>query len=173
MKRFVIAALLSTAGFSALFASPAYSLHLGMDFFNYDSRFLDIGVAVTNEFQSDTEFSAQLNFAITTAEIAGVVRPSFYVPLDLGLNFLFPSSGRLGFLFGAGFATVFHSAPETPSAFYLGPYMKGGVRVAVHEQMKLFLEFQQDLLIGGPRWVNTSSRLVTGITFNFAATKTR
>jgi hypothetical protein len=50
----------------------------------------------------------------------------------------------------------------------MGPYLKAEVRAKVHRIMSLIVELQQDLLIGGPAWVNTSTRISAGVNFTFS-----
>jgi hypothetical protein len=49
----------------------------------------------------------------------------------------------------------------------MGPYLGAGVRVRVHPYMVWFVEGRQDLVIGKPDWINTSSRISSGIIFSF------
>jgi hypothetical protein len=65
---------------------------------------------------------------------------------------------------------VFNFNPDTEDEFrfLMGPYLKGAVRVKVHPIMSWYLEAQQDLLIGGDDWINTGTRLSTGINFAFS-----
>ena len=168
MKRALLSILFTAGLIIQLSAAPTFTVHLGMDFFNYKSNYLDTGFSILNEFQNNVEFNSSADFAITTVESDGAVQPSFYIPIDLGLNFLFPKNS-LSFVFGTGISTVFNTNPTADKEFnlFIGPFMKGGVRYQVHPLMKLFIEIQQDLLIGGEKWINTSTRVFTGINFSF------
>ena len=40
-----------------------------------------------------------------------------------------------------------------------------GVRFGVHPYMEWYIEGRQDLIFGEPDWINTSTRLSTGVVF--------
>ena len=66
---------------------------------------------------------------------------------------------------------MFNFNPETDDEFrfLMGPYLKGAFRLRVHPIMHWYLEYQQDLLIGGDEWINAASRITTGINFKLGA----
>ena len=152
-----------------LYAAPApsFSATLGGDFFNYEDGFLDISGAYIVPLRDELELSLSAAFAISTEERKGGTEAVFYLPFDLGLNFIFPAGNRLEYLLGAGVTPQFLFTDE--DRFYLGPFIKGGVRIRTHEYMQWVVELQQDLLIGPPDWINTASRVRSGIIFSFDA----
>ncbi|MFP4151704.1 MAG: hypothetical protein ACLFR8_13545 [Alkalispirochaeta sp.] len=161
--------------FAMLLAAPvaaesSISAGIGVNFFRYDTTYLTaLSAAYHHELQDGLELNVGGDFNITTREDEdGETKPRFVIPANLGLNFTFPQD-RVTFLFGTGLTPVFNiNTDESGSdgfAFYMGPYVKGAARVKVHPIMSWFLEYQQDLLIGGDTWINSSSRVLTGINF--------
>jgi hypothetical protein len=109
------------------------------------------------------------DFGISTVETAdGSVEPSFLIPVDIGLNFTFPRD-KTTFYVGAGLTPNFLFGPEEEDRFrfYLGPYARVGLRLQVHEVMSAFIDLEQDLLIGGPDWINAATGILAGIHFHF------
>ena len=164
MKR-VIAACAIILASSMLWSVPSFTAALGGDFFNYEKSFLDISGAYIVPLQEDLELSIGAGFGISTEERNGETEALFYIPLDLGLNFIFPGKGNISYLVGAGVTPQFVIADDRK--LYLGPSIKGGVRIRTHEYMQWIIELQQDLLIGPPDWINTATRFRTGIQFSF------
>ena len=113
------------------------------------------------------EFHMAANFGISTRTVDSTVEALFYIPFDFGLNFIFNEESKLNFLVGTGLTPQILSMNEV--SFYMGPYLKGGIRVKVHEYMKWFLEVQQDLLVGAPKWINTTTSIRTGILFSLGS----
>lgn len=167
MKRYISLLIFTLIMTSGLSADPSYSLNLGGDFFNYKNTFLDIGASCVIPIANNMELNFGANFGIATETEGSETEANFYIPLDFGLNFIFNDQSKLNFLAGAGVTPQLLILDDTK--FYMGPYFKGGVRYQVHEYMRLFLEVQQDLLIGAPQWINTATRVRTGILFSFAS----
>ncbi|ORC35636.1 hypothetical protein B4O97_08300 [Marispirochaeta aestuarii] len=164
MKRVHLALILMLLAASA-WAAPSFVATLGGDFFNYEDGFLDIGGAYIVPLHSDLELSLGAGFGLWPEEGSGSNDARFYIPLDLGLNFLFPGNEKVSYLLGAGVTPQFLFADENRT--YVGPFIKGGIRIRTHEFMQWIIEAQQDLLIGPPDWINTSTRIRTGIQFSF------
>lgn len=167
MKRFtgiVIFTLVFAAGLSA---APAYSLSIGGDFFNYKNAFLDIGASCIIPIENGMELNFDANFGISTTNDGTTTKANIYLPFDVGLNFIFNEQSKMNFLVGTGITPQFLNV-DSPR-FYIGPYLKGGIRLKVHEYMRWFFEAQQDLLIGAPGWINTTTSLRTGILFSFGS----
>ncbi len=164
MKRIAAACAIMLAS-SLLFAGPSFTAALGGDFFNYEKSFLDISGAYIVPLHDDLELNIGAGFGISTEENNGEVDALFYIPMDLGINFLFPGTGNISYLVGAGVTPQFVITDERK--MYIGPSIKGGVRIRTHEYMQWILELQQDLLIGPPDWINTATRFRTGIQFSF------
>lgn len=159
--------------FSVESQSSSFSASLGMDFFNYAENYLDTGLAYNHLITDGLEASVGFNFALRTrntgTDTAPNIVPYFFMPLDIGLNFIFDAF-RPTLLFGFGIAPVLRIPPDDNDTgrFYMGPYIKAGVRVKVQRLLNWFVEVQQDLLIGKPNWINTTTRVYTGINFSFS-----
>lgn len=149
-------------------AQSSFSAGIGGMFYRYETGFLSTHVTYLFEREDQLEINAGAAFGITTRSDNGDVEPQFLIPLNLGLNFLFPNQNAV-FLFGTGLSPVFHFNPNDNDdfEFLVGPYAKVGLRIPVHRIMSWGLELQQDLLIGGDEWINTATRVFTGITFTF------
>ena len=168
MRRILIVFTVATVYVASVTAENSFSAGLGVNFFRYDTTYL---TAIAANYQHEIRPHLELNiggeFGITTDEDSeGDTVPSFLIPVNIGLNFTFPVE-RATFLFGTGLTPVFNIAPETDDEFqfYMGPYVKGAMRLQVHPIMSWFVELQQDLLIGGDDWINVASRVSTGINF--------
>ncbi|MBN2508695.1 MAG: hypothetical protein JXB03_00405 [Spirochaetales bacterium] len=159
----ITAALLLLAVYG--FAAPSFSAHIGGDFFNYEDNFLDLGITYINPLGQDMELYLSGHFGVRTRTENGEIVADFLYPLEAGLNFLFPFSATMTGLFGLGITPQFLVADET--SFYLGPTVKCGLRVRIHPRMAWMAEARQDLVIGAPKWINTGTRLHTGIVFTF------
>lgn len=144
----------------------SYAFLLGGNFFRYDEFYLATGATLLWETTEQMEFQIGADFAIrTTEDEDGDTVPRILVPVTVGMNFLFPGQGITG-LFGAGLTPNFwFRTDESDSRFLMGPYAKAGIRAEVHEVMSWFLEIQQDLLFGGTEWINTGTRVQTGIVY--------
>lgn len=159
-------------GTATVAAESSFSAGIGTHFYRYDTTYLTaLSATYLYELDEGLELNLGGDFGITTNEDSdGDTVPSFLIPANVGLNFTFPQ-GRTTFLFGTGLSPVFNFNPNTENEFrfLMGPYIKGEVRVQVHPIMSWFLSAQQDLLIGGDDWINTGTRLLTGINFAFPA----
>ncbi|TVR31904.1 MAG: hypothetical protein EA404_09120 [Spirochaetaceae bacterium] len=161
-----VAGLVSLSGAAQAEAQTAYGFSLGGNFFRYDEFFLATGATVLIETAEQMEVQIGADFAIrTTRDDDGDIVPRILLPATLGMNFLFPGETITG-LFGAGVTPTFlFRTDKSDSRFLMGPYAKAGVRAEVHAVMSWFLEIQQDLLFGGPDWINTATRIQTGIVY--------
>lgn len=156
--------LLPIAGFG----ESAISTYIGGLFHRYTESYLLTGVTFATTLQEQMELDIGLDFGIrTSTDDAGAVSPKFFIPIDVGLNFTFPGA-IFSFYVGPGLSPAIVADPdETPSvSFYIGPFVKAGMRISVHAVMSVIIEVQQDLMIGGPNWVNTNTRVLGGISFS-------
>ncbi len=170
-KRIIVAMLLCTIPLGAAMAQSSFSAGVGVNFFRYETPYLTaLSATYLPELTDGLELNLGAEFGITTEEVDGSQQPRILLPFNVGLNFTFPRE-QMTYVFGVGLSPVFNFMPDADPdfRFYMGPYLKGAVRVRVHPIMSWFLEAQQDLLIGGPAWINTSTRLATGINFSFEA----
>lgn len=152
---------------ASLGAQQSFSAHIGGNFFRYDTAYLTTGVSSLTQLREDLELDIGAFFGIATEEDdQGDTVPSFLIPVNVGLNFLFPTD-QATFLLGAGVTPVFNFSDEDAGGneFYMGPYIAAGARLKIHPVMSWFVDAQQDLLIGGDEWINTATRLTTGINF--------
>ena len=172
MKRITMLGVLAAI---VLYAAPvmaqsSFSAGLGVHFFRYDTTYLTaLNATYLYELNEGLELNIGSEFGITTTKNEeDKTVPSFVIPVNVGLNFTFPQD-RTTFVFGTGLTSVFNINPDTDEEFrfLMGPYVKGAMRVRVHPIMSWFVEAQQDLLIGGDDWINTGTRLATGINFSF------
>jgi hypothetical protein len=169
MKRFLFPIIFVLVAVSSLSATPSFSVSIGGDFFNYEKAYLDMGASGVFPIKNGMEINFGVNVGIATRTVDSNTEATFYVPFDLGLNFVFNENSKLNFLIGTGITPQFLF--ENGTSFYMGPYLKGGIRVQVHEYMKLFFELQQDLIIGAPHWINTTTSVRTGILFSLGSNK--
>lgn len=152
----------------------SFATHLGTSLFRYEQAYLVTGVTVLSALDDQMELSVAADFGIATQEEeSGVVSPEFLIPVAVGLNFTFPSDPTTFYL-GIGVVPAANLAPGRSDTvrFYLGPFAKAGLRVKVHAVMSAFLEAEQQLLFGGPTWVNTGTEIATGIHFSFPSRST-
>lgn len=153
------------------FAENSVSTGVGVNFFRYNTTYLTaLSAAYHHQLSEGLELNIGGDFNIATRkDDDGEVKPRFVIPANVGLNFTFPQE-KMIFLFGTGLTPTFNINNDLDGGdrfrFYMGPYLKGAVRVKVHPIMRWYLEYQQDLLIGGKNWINSSSRVVTGINFS-------
>lgn len=147
-------------------AAASFSTGLGVDFLNYQRGYLSTHAAINNEVTENVELELGATFGI----IVENQEPSFYLPTQIGLGFIFPDMPGVEGILGVGLSPAFNwgEAVGDPR-FYMGPYLKAGVRVPVHPFMRWYVDVQQNLLIGAPAWINTSTRVMTGINFSFGS----
>lgn len=149
-------------------AESSISAGIGYNFYRYETGYLTaLSVTWLEELQDGLELNLGAEFGITTDENdEGDTVPRFLIPVNAGLNFTFPREAVV-YLFGTGLTPVFAFNPDSDDefSFLMGPYLKGAFRLRVHRIMSWYLEYQQDLLIGGDEWINAASRLTTGIHF--------
>lgn len=163
----LLALLLATV---PVIAQSSISTGVGVNFFRYETTYLTaLSAAYHHELSDGLELNIGGDFNITTRQNSDdETKPRFVIPANVGLNFTFPQE-TVTFLFGAGLTPVFNINTDEEGddefRFYMGPYVKGAMRVKVHPIMSWYVEYQQDLLIGGTNWINSASRVVTGINF--------
>ncbi len=148
---------------------PSFSANLGLNFFNYSEIYLDTGFAYNHPITDGLELTAGVDFSLRTIQQTdGTTLPYFFIPINIGLNFIFQNTFPT-YLLGVGLSPVIRIPPSTDDKgrFYIGPYIKAGIRIRVHRLMNWFVNVYQDLLIGEPAWINTSTRIYTGINFRF------
>ncbi len=138
---------------------------IGADFFTYERTFLDLHATFLKQVKPDVELSLGGSFALATRDDNGTVKADFFIPLDGGVNFLFPINKEFSTLVGFGLTAQF--LLESERRFYMGPFMKLGARYRIHPYMTWYLEILQDLVIGKPDWINISTRFGSGILFHF------
>jgi hypothetical protein len=169
MKQRVFVVVLAICAVAGAEAQAAFAAHIGTNLFRYEQAYLTTGVTYLSELADQMELHLGADFGITTTRTdTGGVRPSFLVPFTTGLNFTFPSDPVV-FYVGIGLIPTMLLTPDAEKSvrFFMGPYGRAGIRVKVHAIMSAFLDVEQDLLIGGPEWINTSTRIAGGIHFSF------
>ncbi len=167
-RRLSIMMFLLVSSVSVLAADISISTGIGVNFFRAERPYLTaLSVTYQPVIAEGLELNIGSEFAITTEGDGGQTNPNILLPFNIGLNFTFPQEAST-FLFGVGITPVFSFMPEDDNfQFYMGPYVKGALQVRVHPIMSWFMEAKQDLLIGGPEWINSSTRLLTGINFSY------
>ena len=173
MKKILVfcsAILILTAG-PVFSQESSFSFNLGMDFFNYRETFINMGGAYNIGIGSGMEASLGMDFAIWPYRQGEEIKPAFFIPINLGFNFIFLEMyPRL--LLGVGVSPIIIVRPEGGpteelgrTGFYMGPYVRAGIRWPIHKVMSWFALIHQDLSIGPPNWINTGTRITTGINF--------
>lgn len=152
-------------------AESSFSAGIGGHFFRYDRTYLTaVAANYLFEMQDGLELNIGGEFNITTERTDSEdIVPRFLIPAQVGFNFTF-ARDRVVPVFGTGLTPVFTFQPDSDGQdfiFYMGPYVRGEIRLRVHPIMSVFIAAQQDLLIGGPEWINTATRVHTGINFAF------
>ncbi len=169
MKQWIVTLVIALFAVTAASAQSTFAGHIGVNFFRYERTYLETGVIFLAPIAEQMELHLGADYGISTETRAdGTVDPYFLIPVNLGLNFTFPFANGAYYL-GTGVTPSFRLGPESDGGFrfYMGPYARTGLRYKVHEVMSIFLDVEQDLLIGGPAWINTSTRLKGGILFSF------
>jgi hypothetical protein len=138
---------------------------IGADLFRYEKTFLDLHAMVLQPVKQDVELFLGGSFALATEKENGSVEADFFIPIDGGVNFLFPVNPEFSYTVGFGLSAQFLIDSDTH--FYMGPFVKLGLRYQMHPYMTWYLEALQDLVIGKPDWINNSTRFSTGILFHF------
>lgn len=168
MRRWIVPAITMILVAGAVHAQASFTAHIGTNIFRYERAFLATGASLITGLGEQMELQLGGDFAIAReAAGAGEYDPIIVIPINAGLNFTFPAD-RTVFYLGTGVTPNIRiaAAENGGFGFFLGPYLKAGLRFQVHEVMSVFLDLQQDLLIGGPVWINTSTRILTGIFFS-------
>ncbi|THB67649.1 MAG: hypothetical protein D6B26_01420 [Spirochaetaceae bacterium] len=149
---------------AAELSAASFSFGLGGEFFNYQQAYLAMQGSYMREITENVELDLGATFGIRVEEQL----PGFLLPMHVGFQFLFPNfPGSVGAL-GVGVTPVaMWGSSQLGNRFFAGPYIKFGIRVPVHPFMRWYIEAQQNLLIGAPSWINTGTRVNTGIHFFF------
>ena len=150
-----------------VFAQNSLSTYIGGAFYRYEEAYLLTGLTYHATVREQMELNLGVDFGIATTEgEGGEILPRFFIPANFGINFTF-AGDPMAFYFGPGLSPVFILRPGDTDTFTfnLGPYAKIGLRFKVHSIMSVLVELQQDLLVGGPKWVNTGTRVLGGINF--------
>jgi hypothetical protein len=163
-KRFFAVLVVVTLTTTAAFAQTSLSTYIGTNLFRYQRAYLQTGLTYHSPVAEQMELHIGTDFGIATEDTPGGVEPSFLIPVNVGLNFTFPFEPLL-FYVGTGLTPSFQFGAGQGLSFYMGPYARVGLRYQVHQLMSAFLDVEQDLLIGGPTWINTSTRILVGIYF--------
>ena len=165
MKRTVVYTVLALLCFGSSGVSAAsFSTGLGVDNLNYERAYLSTHLAYVGDVAENVEMELGGTFGIALIEL----QPVFFLPMQMGLGFVFPDLPRVDGILGIGASPAFNWGADIEGVrFYLGPYLKGGIRVPVHPFMRWYLEVQQNLHFGPPRWINTSTRVMTGVNFHW------
>ena len=149
------------------------SVGLGFTTFNYAEIYLASHAAFHIVLARGMELNFGFDFALWPVR-EGVAQPRFYLPVYGGVDFFFGNTNPIFFV-GVGVNPVFILYPEPDPAynetglrFFMGPSLRGGIRLRVHEFMSWFVYLQQDLLIGPPGWINTATSVKTGINFQLS-----
>ncbi|MDR3200102.1 MAG: hypothetical protein LBT68_01475 [Spirochaetales bacterium] len=156
---FILLALCPTA------FSQSLSAGIGADFPNYEKSYLDIRLQYIHHLNPDVDVTLGSSFALSTHKDDGDTDADFLIPVDLGVNFIFPINDIFAYYFGIGATAQFFIPDDGVNRIYPGPFVTVGLRAGVHPFMEWYLEARQDLLFGEPDWLNTSTRLSTGIIF--------
>ena len=167
-RALLILFIAATFGSVSIAARSSVAVGIGTNLHRYETVYVpSLPVTYILQVQEGLELNIGAEFGITTTTSeSGAVEPSFFLPANLGLNFAFPAT-RVTTLFGFGLTPVLNyiAGDNDRLTFLLGPYAKATLRVRVHPIMSWYGEVQQDLLFGGDDWINTGTRITTGITF--------
>jgi hypothetical protein len=170
MKRFllfffILLGLFGLSGGASRACAQAFSAGLGADFPNYEKAYLDVRAQYIHYLNPDVDVTLGSSFALVTREDGGDTDADFLVPVDLGVNFIFPVNDAFAYYFGIGATAQFYIPEEGTNRFLMGPFAALGIRAGLHPYMEWYLEARQDLVFGEPDWINTATRLSTGIIF--------
>jgi hypothetical protein len=171
--RILVCAAVLTVSITGMVPGASYMTgRIGGYFFRYDTAYLSTGGSFLYETDRDYEIEFGGEFGIrTTRDDDRKITPEFFIPIHAGLNFLF-DRGPVVLYIGTGLVPAFlvETGSGSDSTFFLGPYVKAGLRVPMHPVMSGLLEVQQDLLFGGEHWVNTATRIAAGLRFSLPGT---
>jgi len=166
MKKRILLILTIFTGIMGLSASPLVPFTLGAAFPNYEHSYMLVGTGIHVPLENNIELSLTGAFGIRTETAdTGDVNADFLIPINAGVNFLFPVKTKLTFVTGAGLNTQMEFTDDF--TLHIGPYIRGGIRYRVHKNMQLTMELQQDLVFGPPKWINTTTQVCAGIVCNF------
>ena len=174
MKRAVLGVFIIILVVAAVPAmGSSISVGLGFSTFNYAEIYLATHAAFHIVLARGMELNFGFDFALWPVR-GPVERPRFYLPVYGGIDFFFGNSNPIFFV-GVGINPVFVLNPEPDPLyneaglrFFMGPSLRGGFRLRVHDFMAWFFYLQQDLLIGSPGWINTATSVMTGVNFQLS-----
>ncbi len=166
MKKTITTLILAFICVSGTFALPRIPFSMGTGFPNYENTYILVNSGVYVPMSETIELNLTGAFGIRTEkDDSGSVDADFLIPINGGVNFLFPSTELLSFMSGFGLTAQMENGDDF--TLHIGPYIKGGIRYRVHKNMQLTLELQQDLVFGPPQWINTGTSILAGILCNF------
>lgn len=165
MKTKIIIILTIFTATASLSALPLIPFTLGAAFPRYENAYMLVGSGIHFPLENNLELSLTGAFGIRTEDTeSGTVDADIFIPINGGINFLFPTKGNFTFLAGAGFSAQMEFTDDF--YFLMGPYARGGIRYRVHKNMQLTMEVQQDLVFGPPQWINATTQINAGIVCN-------
>ena len=153
---------------TAAHAETGFQAGVTLDFLNYENAFIAPAFSVQPVIAKDMELDLGMAFGIYVLE----GHPRFKVPLKVGFNFLFTVAPAISPILSIGVLPQIVWGETTfyqPTLFLIGPYIGGGIRFQLHPLMSWFVDVQQTLLIGAPKWINTGTRIGTGMQFRLDA----
>jgi len=168
MKKFYIALIFSI--FTVLsIGGQSFNTHFGLDLVG-EGMYLDFGGAFITTVSTDTELELGASIGLETEDVkqddgSSETKANFLIPVSAGLNFLFPLQQSLDLLVGISLEPSFVIPAEGDFQFLMGPAIKVGGRLKIHDNLKWFAEAKESLLIGPPDWINPKTTIITG--FNF------
>jgi hypothetical protein len=134
---------------------------------NYDRVYWTPALELQFPAGKGIEFETGLGYGIN---VDANNNPRFVLPIWGGMNVLFGESRNFQFLVGIGLKPQFMFGTDAWQTL-IGPYLKAGIRVAVHPSAQWFLEVEQTLLIGPPKWLYTETKVFSGINFNIGTAR--
>jgi hypothetical protein len=165
MKTKIILILTIFTATASLSALPLIPFTLGAAFPHYDNTYMLVGSGVHFPLENNLELSLTGAFGIRTEDTeSGDVDADLFIPINGGVNFLFPTKSNFTFLAGVGFNAQMEFSDDF--SLQMGPYVRGGIRYRVHKNMQLTIGLQQDLVFGPPEWINTTTQVNAGIVCN-------
>lgn len=171
MKKILLLLLITTS--TLIFSEErrvSFSISSGTEYL--EDFYFNTGVSAQFPMGVDKEFDAKVSLNIKTEENeTGAVLPSVNLPITLGINFLFPLMEQVTIVSGVGIKTTMilpiDNDPDVVEelSFLVGPNVRLGLRYKIHPTMSLFIEADQSLLIGPPKWMYPATEILFGINF--------
>ncbi|WP_028972784.1 hypothetical protein [Spirochaeta cellobiosiphila] len=165
MKKYAIISIL--IGLASMVGAQSFNASFGADFTS-KRAYVNFGGAFVTLVSTNTEFEIGSAVGIQTEQNDGNTEANFIVPVNIGLNFVFPFQPTFDGLVGIGLEPTFLFPGEDDEDvnFLLGPSIKLGTRVKIHDNLKWYVEAKESMLIGPPDWINLKTTVSTG--FNFS-----